>query len=299
MTADAGKMETYRLSLSDAYRTSSEDTIVVVDRKKPVASYTDGDNLPLVGNMTATFDEPVYRSGALQVQLDGKDVNATFDQNTMRLTIPYGPFDYNTEHKVNIVSGLVDIAGNTIENPETTVRIKPNRAVDVQLNYATGINEKLIKNKTYALNPVLVAEDPTQPITNTKLIFTSSNPKVATVTAAGVVKAIGVGKATITIKHEKDEFAPKTIDVVFAKNPVTKIKLNKTKLTLKRKKTYQLKATVYPSYATYKTVKWTTSNKKLATVSKTGKVKALKKKGKVKITAIADGKKAVCTITIK
>ena len=41
-----------------------------------------------------------------------------------------------------------------------------------------------------------------------------------------------------------------------------------------------------------------TSNKKIATVSKTGKIKA-KKKGKVKITVISGKKKAVCTVKVK
>ena len=45
-------------------------------------------------------------------------------------------------------------------------------------------------------------------------------------------------------------------------------------------------------------ITYKTSNKKIATVSKTGKIKA-KKKGKVKITVISGKKKAVCTVKVK
>ena len=62
-----------------------------------------------------------------------------------------------------------------------------------------------------------------------------------------------------------------------------------------------LKATVGPKSAGNKTVKWTSSNKKVATVTSKGVVKA-KKEGTVTITATAkdgSGKKATCKITVK
>lgn len=82
---------------------------------------------------------------------------------------------------------------------------------------------------------------------------------------------------------------------------VSKVSLNKTKKTLKKGKTFTLKATVKPANATNKKLKWTTSNKKVATVTQKGVVKA-KKAGKATITATAtDGskKKAKCKITVK
>lgn len=76
-----------------------------------------------------------------------------------------------------------------------------------------------------------------------------------------------------------------------------KIKLNRTKLTLKKGKTFKLKVTLTPKDSKDKIV-YKTSNKKVATVSKTGKIKA-KKKGKAKITVISGKKKAVCTVKVK
>ena len=91
-----------------------------------------------------------------------------------------------------------------------------------------------------------------------------------------------------------------------SKIKVTKVKLNKKKATIhyKKKKKLKLKATVTPTNATNKKVKWYVSNKKYASVTQKGVVKA-KKKGighTVKVYAKAkDGskKKAYCKVKIK
>ena len=73
-----------------------------------------------------------------------------------------------------------------------------------------------------------------------------------------------------------------------------KIKLNKKKLTLTIGKSYQLKI----SGINKKKITWKSSNKKIATVSKFGKVKAIKK-GTAKITAKINSQKYTCKVTIK
>lgn len=72
-----------------------------------------------------------------------------------------------------------------------------------------------------------------------------------------------------------------------------KVKLNKTKATIYVGKTVTLKLK-----NNKKKVKWTTSNKKIATVNKKGKVKG-KKAGKVTITAKVGKKKYKCKVTVK
>lgn len=77
----------------------------------------------------------------------------------------------------------------------------------------------------------------------------------------------------------------------------TKIKLNKTKLTLHvgyaYEETYQLKIT-----GTNKKAKWSTSNKNIAAVSQKGKVTA-KRIGKAVITAKVINKELKCSVTVK
>ena len=77
----------------------------------------------------------------------------------------------------------------------------------------------------------------------------------------------------------------------------TKITLNKTETEVLPGKSCQLKAKVTPKKAAAEGVVWSSSNEKVATVSKKGKVK-VKGLGTAKITAkTTDGKKAVCKVT--
>ena len=71
------------------------------------------------------------------------------------------------------------------------------------------------------------------------------------------------------------------------------IKINKSKITLAKGKTYKLKIS-----GTSKTVKWTSSNKKVATVNSKGTVKA-KSKGTATVTAKVGEEKLTCKITVK
>lgn len=71
------------------------------------------------------------------------------------------------------------------------------------------------------------------------------------------------------------------------------VKLNKTKVTLCKGQTYQLKVTGTKSKA-----KWTSSNKKNVSVSSTGKIKALKASS-VSITATVGKKKYYCTVKVE
>ncbi len=81
-----------------------------------------------------------------------------------------------------------------------------------------------------------------------------------------------------------------------ATNP-TKVTLNKTSATLTVGKTMTLKATLSPKKATSK-LTWTSSNKKIATVDSSGKVKGVKA-GTATITVkTANGKKATCKVTV-
>ena len=128
-----------------------------------------------------------------------------------------------------------------------------------------------------------------------KVTWSSSNKKVAKVDVNGVVTALKGGRATITVKAASGKKATCKVTV---KESATKVKLNKTKATLKKGGTLTLKAMVTPSSSTDK-LTWSSSNRKVATVDSKGKVTA-KKKGTAVITVkTTSGKKAVCSITVK
>lgn len=105
--------------------------------------------------------------------------------------------------------------------------------------------------------------------------YASSKASCATVTSFGVVTARKAGKATITVTTANKKKAKIVIQVVDPSAP-TKVALNKTgAVKLKKGKTLQLAATLSPDTAT-SALTWTSSNKKIAKVSKSGKVTALK-----------------------
>lgn len=81
---------------------------------------------------------------------------------------------------------------------------------------------------------------------------------------------------------------------------VTGVKLNKAELTLTEGQEEALTAAVQPQNATYKTVAWSSSNEKVATVDENGKIKAVSG-GSAVITAKSTdgGKTASCKVTVK
>lgn len=130
-----------------------------------------------------------------------------------------------------------------------------------------------------------------------KIKWTSNKKKIASVSGKGLVTAKKKGTAVITAKYGKKKLTCK----VTVKQPVRDIKLNQTSAALEVGKSLTLKATVSPSSANNKTVAWSSSNEKVATVTSQGVVKAVGK-GAATITAKAkDGskKKATCELTVK
>ena len=133
-----------------------------------------------------------------------------------------------------------------------------------------------------------------------KLTYTSSNPSIAKVSGSGkIIAGKKAGTTVITIRTANG--LQKKITIRVMKKAVKKIKLSGVK-KLKVGKKLKLKAKITPKkkYASA-TVFWVSGNTKIATVTQSGVVKA-KKKGKVKITAIAtdgSGKKKAIKLTIK
>lgn len=189
-----------------------------------------------------------------------------------------------------IKAGTATITAKSTSGKKATCKVtvvkKAKKATSVKLNKKTL---SLNKGKYYQLKATI-----TKNSTDT-LRWSSSNKKVATVDKNGVVIAKKKGTTKITVKTASGKKATCTVKV---KIPATKVKLNKTSVTLKKGKTLQLKATKTPSNSTDK-VTWKSSNKKVVTVTAKGKVKALKK-GKAAITVkTTSGKKATCKITVK
>ena len=134
--------------------------------------------------------------------------------------------------------------------------------------------------------------------TNKNITWSSSDNTVASV-SNGKVTALKTGKATITVKTD-DGGKTATCEVtVNAKvYPIEEIVLDKTYAEIKVGNEITLTATIYPSNATSKTLKWTSSDTSVATVSN-GKVTALKA-GQVVVKATSEeyNISAICDVTV-
>ena len=139
--------------------------------------------------------------------------------------------------------------------------------------------------------------------TNQKVTWTSSNTKVATVSATGLVKMNKkAGGKSVVIKAVSQDNGQivGSIKLTCMKGYVRKVSISGKK-TVKAGKTLKLKAKVSTKKGkANKNVVWTSSNPNLATVSN-GKVKTFKgKKGTVKITIRSlDGTNKSKTVKIK
>ena len=134
-------------------------------------------------------------------------------------------------------------------------------------------------------------------VTNKNVTWSTADKSIATVSSSGVVKGVKAGKVKITATSgDGKQTAVCTVTVY---TPPTSVSLNKTSATLKVGTSTTLTPTVKPSTATYKTVKWTSSNYDVATVDENGKVTA-KGVGYAEITATTTygAKTAVCKINV-
>ncbi len=162
---------------------------------------------------------------------------------------------------------------NTPSTPNTV------KVTGVKIN---GVNEVYV-GESITLTATLTPSN----ATNKKVIWTSSDQTVATVSNNGVVKGLKLGSAIITVKTEDGSYTDKiTINVKTRTIPVTGVTISgATKVNAGN--TIQLTATITPNNATNKKVIWSSNDQTIATVSNSGVVRGIKE-GEVIITATTE-----------
>ncbi|MBO5936301.1 MAG: Ig domain-containing protein, partial [Clostridia bacterium] len=172
-----------------------------------------------------------------------------------------------------------------------TVKVNPVTVSKITLN-KTSLT--LSKGKSSTLTATIKPAN----ATNQTLTWTSSNTKIVKVSSTGKVTAVKNGTATITCKAPNGKTA--TCKVTVKDIAATDFKLDKTSVLADKGAVFTIKAIFTPSNATNQNIKWTTSDKSVATVSSSGKVTAVAP-GVCQITATAEdgGFVAVCMITVR
>ena len=214
---------------------------------------------------------------------------------------------------VSLGNGIIGrYTSNSYEKDITKIPEEPkvNVVTDMTMPKVTnislsGLSTNIAAGKSIQLTPTVLPVN----AGNKALKWTSADTKIATVTQSGkvIIKKGTGGKSVIITATAADGSGVSTsYKIKVMKGAVKKITVKGARKTLKVGKTMKLKSVVKTSKGkpVNKKVKWSSNKPKYATVTSSGKVKALKagKGKKVKITAMATdgtGKKKSLTIKIK
>ena len=128
----------------------------------------------------------------------------------------------------------------------------------------------------------------------------SSAQRIATVNADGVVTAISVGTAVITVTTNDGSDLTASCTVTVTPKTVQSITMDEEALTLERGETTRLTVTVSPSDADDTSVTWRSNNSNVAIVDGSGKVAALEVGTAIISATTNDGSRlsARCTVTV-
>lgn len=320
---------------------TADDNITYQHYKKLLAirkSYVDvfarGDRTVVDKSDDKGYDivKRTYGNNSLWVGMNIKDENQTVEISGMEAKANYKDLysdkTYTADDKGNISvvlpksseGGTVILAKEKVEEPEkpeeptteaptteapkTEAPTTEDGEVKVSTLTVSGPSKKLAAGKKVKLSLKVTPSN----AANKAVTWKTSNTKYATINNSGklTLKKAGAGKTVTVTATAKDGSGVKaTFKVKIMKHAVKKVKLKASTKTVKAGKTLKIKATVSTTGKNAnKTLKWTSSNTKYATVSKKGVVKAKKagKGKKVTITATAtDGsnKKAKIKIKIK
>lgn len=202
---------------------------------------------------------------------------------------------------------IITVVSRDGTNKEATCEVTVNgegvnEEVKVSRIRLNAPSKKVAAGKKVKLTAVITPSN----ASNKALIWRSGDAKIATVDNNGNVainKKAGGRSVVITATAADGSGVKGTYQITAMKGVVKKVAVSGAK-SVKAGKSIKLKAKVTATKKANKGVKWTSSNKKYATVNSSGKVKTYKsgKGKKVKITAKAtdgSGKKASITIKIK
>jgi uncharacterized protein YjdB len=137
--------------------------------------------------------------------------------------------------------------------------------------------------------------------TNTKLLWKSNNPAIASVNENGNVTAHKIGIAVITVVSEDGDYSTQCI-VAVAKYPAANVRINKESIVIKLGKSEKLTAIVGPGNTDIKDIRWSTDSSIIELTGKNDKVVSVKAlalgKAYVIVTSLDGGYTDICEVTI-
>jgi len=256
-----------------------------VEFEAATATMTTGSTLQLVANVlpeNATNKAVTWES-------DDEDL-ITVDENGLVTS-------YSTTGSAYIIVTTED--GNYTAECEVTVEEKP---IDYVAVTGVTLDEEAITLIAAGETQTLTATVEPSDATDKSVIWTSSNPEVATV-VNGVVTAVANGEAIITVTTANGGYTDTcsvtvNIPTGAVTVPVTGVALDKDTLSLKVGNTAALTATVAPDNATNKAVTWASSNESVATVANGVVTAVAKGTATITVTTVDGSFTDTCAVTV-
>lgn len=188
------------------------------------------------------------------------------------------------EVTITAEASIDGVAKTDSSSAQITVKAKP-------IQTSVKLDKSTLNLKVGASEKLKATVNPSAAVT-----WASSNNNVAVVDENGEVTAVNAGEATITASAGGASDACE----VTVKQAVEGITLNASSLTVSTGSKTTLTATISPSNATDKRVKWSTSSSSIVSVDSNGKVTAIKA-GTATVTATTEdgGYTASCTFKVE
>ena len=312
---------TYTLSATVSPSDATDPSVTWTSSNTGVATVTSSGKVTAVGSGTAkiraaaTSDPSIYKECTVTVTIAAQSVSVSPTQQTLRpgdslqLTATVLPPETtnktvtwtsnNTSVATVSSSGLVSAASPG--SATITATTSNAKTATCQITVESPVTGVTLSENSLALNAggsaQLTATVLPTNAANKNVVWTSADPAVATVSADGLVSAVGNGQTVITVTTEDGGYTDTC--TVTVTTPLKGITLSDHSVTIQRRNTKTLSVTFDPEDASDKTVTWTSNNTSVATVNSSGKVTAVGG-GSAVITATANdgGYTDSCTVTV-
>lgn len=214
------------------------------------------------------------------------EVITTISKNTKMTRIRRGKQSGERWDQVILENGIIGYIYQTYVTELPSVQIQK---IEVSME-----NTTLVKGEKKQLNVTISPPE----ASSHKVVYSSSNNRVATVDDKGIVQALRSGTATITVRAQENTVQGQITIQVYS--PVTGVNLDQKEIYMEVGDTFQINANIEPSDADDKTIMFTSENAQIATIQENGMVTAIQE-GTTKVIASSKENptiKAECEVNV-
>lgn len=244
-----------------------------------VCGYRETESVPkltptITANMTSVPVQAGKATDKFCVALANGDYIQKWESSDRRIFTVSGKFNGTCTIRARR-KGRATITATAASGLQITALVKVQKGI-VKTRAITGLPSTVTikKGQRSRLTPVLSPLTSQNPVT-----YKSSNPRVAKVYASGKIRGVAPGRCKVTVTSGRISVK---VTVTVTGVDATAIRHVRTAYTLKKGRTRQLYPKLTPANATSR-IRYKSSNKKVVTVSPTGKLTA-KRKGTATIT---------------